>query len=299
MGSAFYQPSGRIPALTVVALLCSLALAALCAYLYAWASARAPWFLGSLLVWPFAFWLGFVVRTACILAKVRHPALMREFGLVVGLAGWLSQWICWIAFASYDSVRSMPGQSLLVPLTDMFADPLALFDAIRVALGTTEWGEDIDYDILRCFGWLCELCLLQVIPSLAGEGQAAKPFCESSNRWADVHRLPVNFAADHLRGAREYLVANPAQFLSGLSVAKSALRRYATVTLYSGKHETFLSLEVTDTWSDGYRKRHRKEVLAEYVRVPSKAVDGLLNRVSSEARHGGAKSKRASTRSRA
>ena len=303
MRPAFYQPSGRIPVLTVVALLCSLALAAPGAYLYAWASARAPSLLGAVLVWPFAFWLGFVVRTACLLAKVRHPALMKEFGLVVGLAGWVLQWLCWIAFASYDSVRGMPGQSILLPVSDLFADPVALFDGLRVALGMTGWGEDLDQDILRGVGWFFELCLLQAAPSLAGASQASKPFCEASNRWADVRRLPVKFSARHLRGAREYLVANPVGFLSCPSVANSTFPRYATVTLYTGGHETFLSIEITDTWSDGRRKRQRTELLAEYVRVPGKAVQGLLERASrrmtGDAVSGKSKPGRASRRRRA
>jgi hypothetical protein len=280
MRPVFYEPSGRVPVLAALALPCSFIFAAFGSLAYAWAGARGPWYLGMLTVWPLAFWYGCIVRCACRLAKVRNPVVMKEFGLVVGLLGWASQWIFWIVFVSYESVSRMPGGSLMTPLVDLFAGPMAFFDGIGVALVASEWNDDVDVGLLRAVGWICEIAILQTLPSLAGPSEARKPFCEVSGRWADVTRLPVTFATEHLRQGRAHFVAHPEQLLPALFPLKSPSRRFAWVTLYTGRKDSFISVEITERWFDGRRRQQRKDVFLKYLWIPSKGVDGFLKQVS-------------------
>lgn len=274
-----YRPSGRVPVLIVPAMLFSLSLAVPGAFAYAWADARMPWFLSILTIWPFAFWLGCLAKWTALLAQVRNPLVMKECGVVLAVVGWACHWVFWIIFVSYPDVRSLPGGSIVIPAADMFAEPLAPLRALWVALQATEWGDDIDVDILRGVGWLLEFTILVTASTLAGAVQAEKPYCEAGRRWARVIRLPYRFAADHLAGARAHLMAHPDQLLAALSPAKS-LKRYAMATLFRGDDLAYLCVDEFESWSDGRRQTYRRNKLLRYCVLPTGAADDFLARVS-------------------
>ena len=298
MRPSFYQPSGRIPALAVLAFLCSLVGAGLGAFLYALASVSAPGYVNAFLTLAYALWLAFLVHAACHLAKVRNPGFMKQFGLLVGLSGWALHWMCWIVFASFDNFRSMPGPSFLVAVADLFAGPGVLLQELGAAIEATEWSED-RYDFFpRAMCWLFELSILVSLPSQAGASRAGRPFCEASQRWAGVTRLPQRFAVETLLGARQHLAAHPEQLLTALSPVKSGRSDHATVTLYSGKRDSFISVETSKKWFDRRNGGQEQRMIVEYLRVPPRALDQFMQRLSHPdggTRH--ARSKKAAKRS--
>lgn len=280
MQTATYQPSGRVPALTGPAFLCSCCLAAQGALFYALLTLGDWWYWSPVVAWAFAFCLALIVRAACLLAKVRNPGLMRQFGLIVGLFAWLMQWIFWIVFASYDSVRNMPGQSMVVPIADLFAGPDAFHRGLVGALTATEWSVTWDDLFVRVAAWLGELCLFLIMPSRAGFKQAGKPFCEASAQWAARTVLPQEFAGDTLLKAREYLARSPEALLAALSPLDSPRNCHAKVTLHVGKLKTFISVEVIECWSEGRRREQRHHTIVEHLGVPLRAVDHFMRRLS-------------------
>jgi len=277
----FYQPSGWVPVLLAPALLLALALAIPGAFAYAWVGARTPWFLSILTIWPFAFWLGCLAKWTGLLAQVRNPLAMKECGLVLGVWGWVRHRVFWVVFVSFPDVRSMPGGSILIPVADMFADPLAPFRALDVAFHASEWGDDIDVDILRGVGWLLEFTFIVTATTQAGAVQAERPYCEAGKRWAAVTRLPYRFAADHLAGARPHLMGHPDQLLAALSPAKSK-KRYAMATLFRGDDLAYLCVDVFESWGSGRKQTDRRNKLLRYCAVPAGAADGFLARVSTQ-----------------
>lgn len=279
MRPAFYQPSGRIPAQAGPAFLACLAGAGLGALPYALVSVHVPGYVNVFLTLAYAGWLSFLVDAACHLAKVRNPGFMKQFGLLVGLSGWALQWICWIVFASYDNVRSMPGQSFLIAVSELLAGPGALLEGFGVAVEATEWSVRRRDFLVRPVCWLLELSLLLSLPSQAGISRAGRPFCEATRRWAEVTRLPQRFAKEAVLGARTHLAAHPEQLLMALSPLKSERADYATVTLYSGKQDSFISVETTKPWFD--RSEGQEEcMIVEYLRVPRRALDQFMERLS-------------------
>ena len=278
MRPAFYQPSGRIPLLVFPALLACLCLAVAGALAYAWMSARAGWCLSSITLVVFCFWLDLIVKTAGRLAKVRNPVTMKEFGIVVGLFGWASQWLFWIAFAAYQSASNAPGHAVSIPIAGLLAHPSALWEGFQAALAATGWGEDMDVDLLRCLGWLVECSLLLTVACDAGRRQAGMPFCEASDRWASVTRLPYRFAVGPLLQVRAEFIAHPEQVLEKLSL-KRAHDRFASATLYSGKYEDFMSVDLTE-WAYGHGRRKKEESVVKYLHVPRGAVERMLERLA-------------------
>lgn len=280
MRPAFYQPSGRIPPQAGLALIVCLAGAGLGALLYALALVPAPGYLNVFLTLAYASWLAFMVRAACHLAKVRHPGFMKQFGLVVGFSGWLLHWICWIVFASHDSARSMPGQSFAGAVAYLLASPAALLEGFGAALEETEWYGRRDDFFVRAVCWLFEFSVLLSLPSQEGASRAGRPFCEASQQWAGIVRLPRRFAVATVLGARQYLAAHPEQLLMALSPLKSGHTDYATVTLYLGKEHNFISVETTKAWFDRRNGGQQRHVIVEYLRVPGRALDNFMERMS-------------------
>lgn len=176
MRPVFYQPSGRIPALTVLAFLCSLAGAGLGAFLCALASVPAPGYVNVLLTLAYACWLAVLVQAACHLAKVRNPGFMKQFGLLVGLSGWAFHWICWIVFASYGTGRSMAGQSFVTAVAELFSSPWALLQGFDAAVEASAWFDDEPHFLARAVCWLFELSILVSLPGQAGASRAGRPF---------------------------------------------------------------------------------------------------------------------------
>lgn len=283
MTQAFYRPSGQVSALIVPTLIAALALALPGALAYAWVGARAPWLLGVLTIWPFALWLGCMAKFSCIIAKVRNPLIMKEFGVVLACWAWAAQWVFWIVFMSYPDADSMPGSSILIPLADLFAEPLAPLRALEAALAEIDWGKDADEAVVSVFCWLLELGILVVSTLMAGVVQARKPFCETSGRWAFATRLPFKFAADHVVSARSHLVAHPDRLLVALVPAKSP-KRYAMVTLFRGRDAAYLSVDVIESWLSGKRQTCKRDRLIQYCLVPESAADGFLARVHRQMR---------------
>jgi hypothetical protein len=297
MRPAFYQPSGRIPALTVLAFLCALAGAGAGAFLYALASVPAPGYVNVFLTLVYALWLAFLVHAACYLAKVRNPGFMKLFGLLVGLSGWALHWMCWIVFASYENVRSMPGPSFLMAVADLFAGPGALLQELGAAIEATEWSERKHDFFPRAVCWLFELSILLSLPSQAGASRAGRPFCEATQRWAVVTRLEQRFAVEAVLGARRHLAAHPEQLLKALSPLTSERSDDASVTLYAGKRDSFISVETSKNWFDR-RNGQEQGLIVEYLRVPRRALDQFVERLSHpDAGTRQARSKRAAKRS--
>lgn len=272
----YYKPSGRVPAITALVLVGSFVPAMLGALVYAWVGARAHWSLAVFTVWAFAGWLACIVRTACRLAKVRRPSLMKECGVVVALLAWVGQWIFWIVFVSYPDLHSMPGGSMMTPLADLLAYPRALFDGFGIALEASEWGDDPDEALLRSVGWLGEIAILVLVASAAGRKRAGQPFCEVANCWAKRVRLPCRFAAEQVMRSRAKLIANPDQLVAAMAPATVGRYRYAMVTLYSIKRQTFLSIDLVDTLSNGRRRIRRKQNRIQYLRISSRVAEGFL-----------------------
>jgi len=279
MHSPFYQPSGRIPVATGPVLLAAIACAGLAALPYAWMTLEWPWYVNVFATFGFAFGLAGVVHLACQVGRVRNPGLMRQFGLAVGLSGWALQWLFWIVFASYPSVDSMPGQSLRIPIADLFSDPGAFARGLGIALDATDWFEKDRHELLRYVSWFAEFLLLTSMPAAAGYGAAGKPFCEAAGQWATVTALPQQFVAGHLTGARSHFIAHPEQLLPALTVLTSPLPTHARVTLYRGKAETYISVDIVKGWTEDGGSARRSSVL-EYLRVPGRAVDAFLERVN-------------------
>ncbi|MCC2956214.1 hypothetical protein LK542_11370 [Massilia sp. IC2-477] len=284
MRSATYQPAGRVPVQTGLALVFSCCCGAFGAFLYAFVTLADRWCLSILLTWAFAFWLVLVVRAACLLAKVRNPGLMRQFGLVVGMSAWLVQWIFWIVLACYDGVREMPGQSIAMAITDLFSTPGALSQGFAAAGAVAGWTNHLDDQFLRAVAWLVELGMLLLMPQQAGFAQAGKPFCEASGQWVTPICLPQEFAGVTLLKAREHLVRHPEALLAALSPLNSQRNCHAKVVLYAGRAETFISVEVTEIRSDGGRAWQRHHTIVEHLRVPARAVDHFMGRLSQELR---------------
>ncbi|SFB86282.1 hypothetical protein [Massilia yuzhufengensis] len=280
MRPVFYEPSGRVPASIALVLVCALAGAGIGALPYAWLSSGDDWVFIILGAWIFALWLAFLVKSACHLAKIRNPGVMRQFGFVVGAAGWAGQWIFWIVFVSYGPVRNMPGLSLAIPVADLLADPGTFLHALRMVLAASGWFDDAFYMLVRSMFWCCELSMLLMYPGQAGLAYAGKPFCEASGRWIPPTMLPQNFTADILPGSRTHFSGHPDQLLNALSPLKSARPCYAKVTFYTGKTGIFMSVQVTRRSFVGGQERVDEEMLVEYLRVPATDVELFMQRLS-------------------
>lgn len=275
-----YQASGRVPALAGPAFICSLVCAGLGAFLYAWVTLYGGMFPALCLMWAFPAWLVLVVRSACHLGRIRNPGVMRQFGLVVGFVGWTVQWTLWIVFATHDSVRSMPGQSLAIPIADLLAEPAAFHRGLSIAVAATTW-RDGDWPMwFRSVSWLAELCLLLIPPAKAGFAQAGQPYCEAWNRWATVTDLPYFLAAETLVKARSYLAGHPAQLLAALIPLRRVQDSYATVTVYTGKHDSFISVVVHSLKFEAGHAMPEELVIAEQLRVSSRDISTLVTRLS-------------------
>jgi hypothetical protein len=278
MRSPTYQPSGSVPALTGVAFVCCLACAGLGAFQYAWVMLNGNWLLSLCFIGAFPVWLILIVKYACHMAKVRNPGLMREFGLVVGLAGWTLHWIFWILFASHDSVASMPGQSLSTAVAALLAEPQTLHRAFTNAVAVTEWFEEDPSLWLRCVWWLVECSVMVMAPSRAGFAWAGRPFCEARKQWATVDRLPYLFDGRPLLKGRAHLATHPAQLLATLSLGRRK-DCYAEVTVFTGKYDTFISVMVSALKFDGGHVRREEEVIVEYLRVSAGDLASLKERL--------------------
>ena len=197
---------------------------------------------------------------------------------------WLTQWIFWIVFASYDSVQSMPKRSMAVPIADLFAGPGAFHQGLAGALAATGWSDTWDDLIVRVTAWLAELCIFLIMPSRAGFRQAGMPFCETSAQWSTRTVLPQEFAGNTLLKAREHLARNPEALLAALSPLDSPRNCYAKVIFHVGKSETFISVEVIECWSIGRRREQRHHTIVEHLGVPLRAVDRFMSRISKASR---------------
>lgn len=280
MRPRFYHPSGRVPALTGLVLLCSLGCAGLGGFLYAWATLYGGVLLGIGLICAFPIWLVLIVKWACHLGKIRNPGLMRQFGFLLGLVAWAIQWILWIVLASYDSIASMPGQSLAKPIADLLADPAAFHQGLTTALVATDWFKEDHYMLLRYACWLCEFCLLLIPPGKTGFVHAGRPFCEALNRWATVAELPHLLAGETLLKARSYLAEHPAQLLAALTPVRGARDYYAKVTVYTGKCDSFISVVVHHLKFDGPHVTRDEHVIVEYLSVSARDLAAVLDRLS-------------------
>lgn len=142
------------------------------------------------------------------------------------------------------------------------------------------------------------------LPSQAGAARAGRPFCEASQRWAEMTRLPQRFEVETVLGARTHLASRPEQLLMALSPLKSEQGNFATVKVYSGRLDTFISIEAAKRWFDGRNGGLEQRMIVEYLRVPAGALDRFMERLSrrehGSARDAGtkhARSKRAAKRS--
>ncbi len=172
----------------------------------------------------------------------------------------------------------MPGHSLAIPVSDLVSDPDAFRQGFSVALAETEWFEE--ERLLRYVSWLIELCLMLVLPSWAGFAHAGRPFCEARNRWATVTHLPHLLAGDTLLKARVHLAAHPAELLAALTPLRGALNSYANVTVYTGKFDTFISVVVHTLKFEVSRVRREEQIIVEYLRVSSRDIATLNERLS-------------------
>ncbi|MBQ5949722.1 hypothetical protein, partial [Massilia sp. ST3] len=155
--SPYYSPSGRIPVAIIPAAIL-LALAVLPgAWLYAWASVRAPWVIGCTVGLLFAAALALMVEYAVRKAKVRNPLWMGRMGILIGSSAWYAHWIAYLGIVSGLSVGQFE------------ASPNALLNFLRIG------ASDLSVDSALFVGArLAELAMLLIPPYVFGKYTATE-----------------------------------------------------------------------------------------------------------------------------
>ncbi len=274
MGSAYYQPSGRIP-LRALPLLVLHALGTLpAAWLYASFTEAFPPLLDIVIVVCGAIVLVFHANLAAWHSKVRNPAWMGAMGLVIGVACWYFQWTAWIALTS-----AKPSHPASAAFLDLVTHPAALFRALVDIDRTGTWGAG-GY---RLSGWtlatlwLGELFLFLYVPAMMAHHRAGEPFNETVDAWAEEITLSRKFACiEDAQAAAASLERNPDLLLSLLHPWYPG-HAHATVTIHRCRHEdSYVSIINFVPVNDGGKPRYATTLVVDYLRLPGTDPDELL-----------------------
>lgn len=278
MTSAYYVPSGRLPA-RAVWLLLRCALAALpAAWVYAWLTMHLPLALAIVSTPVFAFGLGLATRYAARCGKARAPAAMGRLGIALGLAAWYAQAAAWISILEAD------GGSLAHYLADFVLVLTSPAHMAQVALDVLDVGV---YSIagLRMRGallvavWAAELALLVGAPYVLGRISAAEPFCEDADCWMQEIELPGKFdAVSQPAGLAALVASDPACFFTVFTPCRGAdPSRHARLFVYLGKGDPFVSIKNVTVRIDQHDKRREaKELVIDYLRLPGIDAHAIL-----------------------
>jgi len=271
--SAYYVPSGRMPARAVtLTLRCGVAVIP-AAWLYAWLTIRLPLVLNIGAALGFALTMGLATRYAARCGQARNPAWMGRLGLALGLLGWYAQAAAWIAILE---TGDSPTPSMAAHLADFAAVLAEPTHVLRVALDVIDAGA---YSIagMRLRGaplvaiWLAELALLAGVPYALGRMTAAEPFCEKTGGWMPETELPRKFAyIEHPAAAIAQLADEPAQFVHVLQAcSQDDPARYALLAVFRGSGDPFISIKNVIVRLDKQNKRREsRELIIDYLRLP-------------------------------
>ena len=284
--SAYYVPSGRLPARTVTLMLRCIAAVIPAAWIYAWLTIHMPLVLlnvGVTLV--FALGMGLPTRYAARCGRARNPVWMGRLGMALGLSAWYVQAAAWIAILETDatplSSRAAYLAAHLADFAGVLADP---HHVLRVALDVVDAGAysiagmRVRGGLLAAF-WLAELALLAGVPYALGRMTAAEPFCEESGGWMPETELPRKFEyIDRPAAAAALLAEEPDQFFSVVeSCPQAAPERYAVLYLYRGRGDPYVSLKNVTVRTDQQGKRQvSKELVIDYLRLPGIDPEAVL-----------------------
>lgn len=293
MTSAYYIPSGRVPAAAVpIAFACALA-ALPVSWAYAWLTLHAPAIFDLFIALVFSLGIGLLVRYAALKGKVRSVRWMGRAGLLIGLFAWYCQWAAWAALRLHDPAVA-DGSQDLIPLFARFSmSPWLLASVASEAaqVGTFLVGDWQVSGVLLGAVWCVELLIYLVFPYQAGRRRAALPFCEAAGKWAEKIPVPIRFTLierpDQFRNMAE---ASPDRLVAALAPCReSDPLSFSRLVLYAceGAHH-FISLDnVVVTQGEKGDTKTTEEPVLEFLRLPYIVPDELLRRLADAAAAGG------------
>lgn len=286
MTSAYYIPSGRVPAAAFPIAL-AVAFAALPAsWAYAWLMLNAPAIFDPFIAVVFSLGIGLLVRYAAAKAKVRSVRWMGRAGLLIGLFAWYCQWAAWSALLLHDPALPEGSAALLPLFAELIMSPASLASVMSEAakVGTFSVGDWRVSGVLLGALWCVELFIHLVFPYQAGQRRAALPFCETAGKWAVKIPVPIRFALieqpEVLTGMVE---ARPDQLIAALAPCyESDPSSYSRLVLYAceGAHH-YVSLDnVVVARDEKGDTRITDESVLEFLRLPYVAPDELMRRLA-------------------
>ena len=289
MHSAYYHPSGQVPARGVYLVLLVAVASIPLARLYGWASFHANVTLAGCVAIAMALILGLIGRHTATYARIRHPAWMRRAGVAIALFVWYIHWAAWLGYAGHD------GESWVYLATH----PLSML--ALAARRLTDYSSSTASFVLSC--WLTELGMLVLACAMAAAARARQPFCETTGQWAEKVNVEVRFAsiADP-EAVRRSLEHDPLQLAAVLVPCASGTREFAELALYRCRGgDSFITLtnyveaapgsEARRQAADTLSMRPEKlevvfqsdEPVVELLRLPIPDTDPLLRKWEEDA----------------
>jgi len=206
--SAYYRPSLRFPVTGVRTVAVAALLALPLAWCYALATAAFPAPVNPLVTAIVSFCLAMLARRAAAKGKVRHPAAMGSAAAAVGLLAWYAQWVAWIVLDEHFPAGVSTGASSLGAAIQLFFRPDLVVSA---ALDILEQSATVFGKLATIVLWTAELLAFVLFPKSSAAERAGLPFCEDTQEWATLVRVPSRFAfIDDPDAVKRRLEADPA-----------------------------------------------------------------------------------------
>lgn len=276
--SPYYRPSGKVSLLTLPSVAVVATLVFPLDWLYAWLTWEIPFvYINFLITFGFGLILGVATMTALDKGHCRNRTAACLGGMLIGLAGWYSQWGAWLHMVLAGR-GNIPGWLTLCTHPGQLWSLLAYVNEVGV-WSLRRSSENATGAWLDLF-WGIECFILLGCPVLGAWLQAGAPYSETHRRWFAKETLTTRFAAvEDIPAFVSRLELDPRQAAEALGELASQpcdADRFARVDFHvcPGEEIAYLSLDNV-TWStrNGKRKEQRETVLS-YLRTPS----GLVTR---------------------
>jgi hypothetical protein len=280
MRARHYLPSNKVPTAAYCWTIVSTLAIAPIAYLYAWLSLFAQ-FGPLLLLYSIAFG-AFCARAAFLTSKfgkARTPRRMFKIGACVGLVAWYLQWVAWMSLANtQSSVADLLSHSR--SMIDFATDPHLMYTiAMRVKDGNllNDKGGSLSPGV--GFFWIAEFVYITLMSGINASAKAGEPFCEASDAWPEVTKIPRRFAVitDEAEFVK-HLHAAPRDALEMLTSTAATEEGFSTIelTLCRPSGQAYLTVTNTVTPTDGTRKSEKEHNVQSFLTIDLALADDLL-----------------------
>ncbi|RSK51108.1 hypothetical protein [Hymenobacter rigui] len=294
--TAYYQPSGRFTVGGVLAMILAGALAAFpLAFMYVYAIWYIPLlYVNFLVTLGLGLSIGWVLKRLARAGKLRNPALAGWLGFAVGLWTWYVQWCVYLTLLAGAGETEQVGSRMSFTHTTFqpeaflhfLSDPVDVLSILPRLAADGTWsifGVTVSGFFLYLV-WLAEFLIINVLAAMLPNTQAATPFSELTQEWAEKTTLPQPAAsftdAAATKAALEAADWNHLQLLPQEDASATApFSRLHFYQVPSDPECCYLSLENVTIELDNKGKTSEKTTdVVEYLRVPPRVCQELHTR---------------------